>query len=117
VVEDNTINQMVVRWSLEQLGCQVTVADDGIVAIQTLDESRFDMVLMDCEMPGLDGYQTTHRIRLKEDAMQRIPIVAITAHATQGARERCLAAGMDDYLPKPIRRPDLERILGRWIPN
>ena len=117
VVEDNPINQKVVRWSLEQLGCRVTVADDGLNAIQTLNEGPFDMVLMDCEMPGLDGYQTTGRIRLKEDAMQRVPIIAVTAHATQGARERCLAAGMDDYLPKPIRRQDLERVLVRWVSN
>jgi signal transduction histidine kinase/CheY-like chemotaxis protein len=117
VVEDNPINQKVVRWSLQQMGCKVEVASDGQAAIDFLEKTKVDLLLMDCEMPGMDGFQTTQHIRRSEDAMSRLPIIALTADATQGAAERCLDAGMDDYLSKPFRRADLLRVLQRWVPS
>ncbi|MDE0883362.1 MAG: response regulator, partial [Myxococcota bacterium] len=117
VVEDNPINQKVVRWSLQQMGCKVEVASDGQAAIDFLEKTKVDLLLMDCEMPGMDGFQTTQHIRRSEDAMSRLPIIALTADATQGAAERCLGAGMDDYLSKPFRRADLLRVLQRWLPS
>ena len=76
-----------------------------------------DLIIMDCEMPGMSGYEVTQNIRRTENAMSRLPIVALTAHATIGARERCLDAGMDDYLAKPFRKADLQRVLERWLPS
>ena len=116
VVEDNPINQKVARWSLEQLGCTVKVAADGTSALRQLEDEHVDLVIMDCEMPGMSGYEITQNIRRTEDAMSRLPIIALTAHATLGARERCLEAGMDDYLAKPFRKADLQRVLERWLP-
>ena len=116
LVEDNPINQKVARWNLEQLGCNVSVAADGQAALSWLADHAPDLVIMDCEMPGMSGYEVTKSIRRGEDAMTRLPIVALTAHATAGARERCIEAGMDDYLAKPFRKADLQRILERWLP-
>ena len=117
LVEDNPINQKVARWSLEQLGCTVKVASDGLSALKRLEQEQVDLIIMDCEMPGMSGYEVTQNIRRTENAMSRLPIVALTAHATIGARERCLDAGMDDYLAKPFRKADLQRVLERWLPS
>ncbi|RYG45322.1 response regulator, partial [bacterium] len=111
LVEDNPVNQMVVRDLLIHRGCHVESAGDGAQAVEAALHRPFDLVLMDVQMPRMDGYEATRRLR---DAGVRIPIVAMTANALEGDRERCLSAGMDDYLPKPVRPPDLLAAIARW---
>jgi CheY-like chemotaxis protein/HPt (histidine-containing phosphotransfer) domain-containing protein len=117
VVDDGTTNQKVGRLMLENLGCRVDVAANGKEAIQMLDLLPYDAVFMDCEMPEMDGYEATAEIRRKHTGAKRLPIIAMTAKAITGDRERCLAAGMDDYISKPVRVEDLEAALQRWIPE
>jgi CheY-like chemotaxis protein len=114
VVEDNLINQKVVSRMLQNFGCEAEVAGNGAEALKALDRARYDLILMDCQMPEMDGYQATAEIRRRDNGQQRIPIVALTAHAMQGDREKCLAAGMDDYLSKPIDPKALTSLLRRW---
>jgi CheY-like chemotaxis protein len=104
LVEDNLVNQMLARRLLEKLGASVTIADTGVSAIEQLRQQSFHLVLMDCQMPEMDGYEATQRIRAggAGSAMAHVAIIALTANALTGDRERCLAAGMDDYLVKPI---------------
>jgi TMAO reductase system sensor TorS len=123
LVEDNEVNQKVARMVLAHFGCAVEVANNGSEAIELLRQDSYDLVFMDCQMPVMDGFQTTARIRECEQAAgtgqpaRRLPIVALTAHAVDGDRERCLAAGMDDYLSKPFARQDMAKILHRWLPG
>ena len=117
VVDDGTTNQMVGRLMLENLGCHVDVAANGKEAVEMLDLLPFDAVFMDCEMPEMDGYEATAEIRRRQAGQRRLPIIAMTAKAINGDRERCLAAGMDDYISKPVRMEDLEAALERWIPD
>jgi CheY-like chemotaxis protein len=95
----------------------VDVASDGEEALRLLDAARYDLVFMDCMMPGLDGYAATAELRRREAGQARLPVVAMTANAMQGDRERCLAAGMDDYVSKPVSRDILRDVLGRWLPE
>ncbi|MDP8236920.1 MAG: response regulator [Candidatus Erginobacter occultus] len=117
VAEDNPVNQQVARGMLKKLGYVPRVVADGKEALAVLAEEPFDLVLMDVQMPVLDGLQATEKIRdpASEVLDHRIPIVALTAHALKGDRERCLEAGMNDYLPKPITLPALEAILEKWL--
>ena len=112
--EDNPVNQRVLRRLLERLGCSVDLASDGAEAVSRLESGEYDLVLMDCQMPGIDGFEATRRIRSLAGSKARIPIVAVTAHALEGDRERCLAAGMDDYVTKPLRPDSLARIVERF---
>ena len=118
LAEDNKINQRVAKLLLTRLGAKVTVADDGEMAVAKLKEKRPDLVLMDVQMPGMDGFQATEAIRQEEAGQkgQRLPIIALTANAMAGDRERCLAVGMDDYLSKPLREKDLIPVVSRWLP-
>ncbi len=116
VVEDNPVNQLVIETLLRRRGFLVDRASDGLEALARLDHSLHDAVFMDCQMPNLDGYEATARIRTAENGERHVPIVAMTAHALAGDRERCLRAGMDDYLSKPIRTEDLDPVLERWLP-
>ncbi|MCB8958156.1 MAG: response regulator [Nocardioides sp.] len=116
VVEDGEINQLVATGILESLGYDVTVADDGLLALEELDRATYDAVLMDVRMPNLDGYGATAEIRRREGAERHTPIIAMTASAIEGDREECLAAGMDDYVSKPIDRASVDAVLGRWVP-
>ena len=117
VVEDNEINQLVAAGLLENLGCTVDVASDGVEAVQLLSRPHeYGVVLMDCRMPRLDGFDATRRIRRQEPVGRRVPIIAMTASAMAGERERCLDAGMDDYLTKPIDTGELERAIREWAP-
>jgi len=113
LVEDNTVNQLVAQGMLHNLGCEVATADDGRIAMDKLLVDDFDLVLMDCQMPVLDGFSATRMIR---DRGQDIPIIALTANAVAGDRERCLAVGMDDYLGKPFTLDSLRQVLIRWLP-
>ena len=117
LVEDNAVNQKLALAMLKKLGYQAEVAVDGQEAVDRLSEERFALVLMDCQMPVLDGYEATRVIRDPESSVlqHRIPIVAMTANAMQGDREKCIAAGMDDYLAKPIRPADLGEKLEAWL--
>ncbi|HET7722413.1 MAG TPA: response regulator, partial [Acidimicrobiales bacterium] len=113
IVEDNEVNQRVAAALVERLGYVANVVGDGIEALEALDRHPYDVVLMDCQMPRMDGYEATTEIRRREGD-QRTPIIAMTASAMASERDRCLAVGMDDHLPKPIRRDALEAVLGRW---
>jgi signal transduction histidine kinase/DNA-binding response OmpR family regulator len=122
LAEDNEVNQEVAIAMLEDLGCRVHAVSNGRLAVESAARRRFDLVLMDCQLPEVDGFEATARIRAWErDAMAggggrgRLPIVALTAHAMQGDRERCLAAGMDDHLTKPFSREQLGVVIARWV--
>lgn len=116
VVEDNAINQMVVANMLESLGLEVKTAGNGVEALEMLEKYSFDIILMDCQMPEMDGYQCTQRIRRDErQQLASIPIVALTANAMREDREYCLAAGMNDYLSKPVTLQILRDKLQRWL--
>jgi two-component system, sensor histidine kinase and response regulator len=115
VAEDNEVNQLVICGMLAKRGFATDVAADGAQALAMLADGDYAAVFMDCQMPELDGYEATARIRAGEPAGERIPIFAMTAHAMAGDRERCLEAGMDDYLSKPLRGGDLDAVLERWL--
>ena len=115
LVEDAAINQQVASAMLAAMGCQVVLAQDGVAAVQHAVAQRFDVILMDCQMPVLDGFGATAQIRQAEGPGHRVPIVALTANALNGDRERCLAAGMDDYLAKPFTSAALRERLCHWV--
>lgn len=117
LVEDNPVNLMVAQRLLQVLGAECETAGNGQVALEKLDQAQFDLVLMDCQMPVLDGYSATRRWRELEQerkATRRLPIVAMTANAMAGDRQKCLDAGMDDYLAKPVTKVELEQCITRW---
>ena len=116
VAEDSPVNQIVAARALERLGCRAEVVHDGEQALAALGAGRYDAVLMDCQMPRLDGYAATKELRRREAGSQRTPVIAMTANAMAGDRERCQAAGMDDYVSKPMRHRELAEALRRWIP-
>ncbi len=115
VVEDNPVNQRVVTLLLQRFGCEVDVADNGLLALEATARSAYDLILMDCQMPEIDGFEATRRIRAQEKE-RRVPIIALTASALSGEREHCLSAGMDDYLSKPVRSDLLLEKLRIWLP-
>ena len=115
LVEDNPVNQLVAKGMLVKLGCEVQVAVQGAEALALLEGPAFDLVLMDCNMPVMDGYEASRRIR-QDGRWPDLPIVALTANAMPEERERCRAAGMDDYLAKPFRREELLALLDHWAP-
>ena len=114
LAEDNPINQKVATRMLQKLGCNVDLATDGGEAVRLASKAAYDLVLMDCQMPEMDGYEATARIRALPDGHGRMPIVAMTANAMTIDRDRCLHAGMDDHLPKPIHLSALAAALSRW---
>jgi len=115
LAEDNPVNQKVACRILEKLGYRVDVAADGQAAFDAWQSGRYHLILMDCQMPVMDGYETTRKIREQESGGKHIPIIALTAHAMKGADNECRAAGMDDYLSKPIDREQLQEALNRWL--
>ena len=116
LVEDNPVNQTIASTLLKRIGCEVDVAQDGAVAVERWRDGNYDLVLMDCQMPVMDGYDATRAIRSIEAALARprTPVVALTANALSGDRELCLAAGMDDHLGKPFTVELLRAMLERW---
>lgn len=124
VAEDERVNQQLLRAMLDGLGYRVTMTNNGSEALEAAAQNRFDLVLMDCQMPVMDGYEATRIIREQEaqrspplagQASARLPIVALTADALKGDRERCLASGFDDYLSKPYTRQQLRDVIQRWL--
>jgi signal transduction histidine kinase/CheY-like chemotaxis protein len=120
LVEDQPVNAMVAQALLEHFGLQVSTVANGALALASLEQHRPDLVLMDCQMPEMDGWEATRRWRVLEAAQPtqtRLPIIALTANAVQGDRERCLAAGMDGYLAKPFEPATLHALLSQWLPQ
>ena len=116
LVDDNAVNLKVAKKMLEKYGLIVQCVSNGLEAVKAFQQGSLDAIFMDCQMPELDGYEATGRIRgMEEDDDTRIPIVAMTANAMKGDREKCLDAGMDDYVSKPIQKSELERILNKWL--
>jgi two-component system, sensor histidine kinase and response regulator len=116
VAEDQPINQLVIERLLARRGINAECVGDGREVLARLQQREYDLIFMDCQMPHLDGYQTTRVIRRREVEGKRVPIVALTGHALEGDRQQCLAAGMDDYLAKPLREAELYKVLARWLP-
>ncbi|RON84795.1 response regulator [Pseudomonas fluorescens] len=114
LVEDNPVNQTVIEAMLRSLGFTVSVATDGAQAVRSAEGNDFEVILMDCRLPIIDGYEATRQIR-QLPGRGEVPIIALTANALQGDRETCLSAGMNDYLAKPFKRNDLQQILQRWV--
>ena len=119
VVEDSVVNQQVAAGLLAAYGCEVTVVGCGDEALAVLAETEYDVIFMDCQMPEMDGFETTTAIRQRERANgdKRVPIVALTADALEGTREKCISVGMDDYLSKPFTDVALQSVVERWLPT
>jgi CheY-like chemotaxis protein len=115
LAEDNLVNQKVALKILEKFGLHAEVAATGQEALDRLDRTPYDLIFMDCQMPEMDGFEATRLIRSRE--VGHIPIIAMTANAMVGDRERCLEAGMDDYISKPVRVEAVQGALERWLPS
>jgi CheY-like chemotaxis protein len=116
LVDDNAVNQKVAVMMLKKLGYHADVAKNGQEALQLIDERHYDLVFMDCIMPELDGLETTRILRSKGGYAATVPVIAMTANAFIEDRKACLAAGMSDYLSKPVRESELSRKLECWLP-
>ncbi|NNJ97356.1 MAG: response regulator [Gammaproteobacteria bacterium] len=114
LVEDNPINQMIAQKMLEKIGLESTVASDGQQALDRLAQGAFDAVLMDCQMPVMDGFEATRRIK-EQDVSLKLPIIAMTANVMEGDRDKCIEAGMNDYIGKPVIEAELKKVLLRWL--
>jgi len=117
IVEDNLVNQKVLQKMLQNFGIDSVVANNGQEAVETVGQHHFDLILMDVQMPVMDGLEATRLIREAETDGQHLPIMAMTASAMKGDQEKCMRVGMDDYLAKPINKKALEEKLGRWLPQ
>jgi len=116
VAEDNVVNQKVAALMLQHLGLRPDFAANGVEAVEMFSMAHYDLILMDCQMPQMDGYEAAQEIRRREGPGRRVAIIAMTAEAMAGSRENCLAAGMDDYISKPVKRSDLFAKLDLWVP-
>lgn len=111
------INQKVIERMVQKLGYQADLVANGKAAIDAASQSPYGLIFMDCQMPEMDGFEACREIRRRESGTTHIPIVAITANAMKGDRERCLEAGMDDYVSKPFKQDDLKNVIQKWIPQ
>jgi CheY-like chemotaxis protein len=114
IAEDNPVNQRLARLQVQRLGFEVDVVGNGQEALEALENLAYALVLMDCQMPGMDGYAATRELRRREAGQRHLPVIAMTANAFSSDREVCLSAGMDDYLSKPVSLRGLEAMLDRW---
>lgn len=114
LVDDDSINQVVAQNFLKSLGCKIDLAENGQEAVSLFSRYQYDLIFMDCSMPVMDGYEATKQIRKQERDTHHVPIVALTAHAMEGDKDKCLNAGMDDYLSKPLRKENLEKMLSKY---
>lgn len=112
IVDDNVLNQKVALRQLQKLGFAADAAGNGLEAVHALDRIAYDLVLMDCQMPKMDGYEATAEIRSRGT---KTPVIALTASASDSDRDRCLRAGMNDFLPKPVREAELASMIERWL--
>ena len=115
MAEYNLINQTVAMRMLQRLGCDVRIACNGCEALEMLQAEHFDLVFMDCQMPVMDGFEATGRVRALSGAVGAMPIVALTANAMESDRQDCLKAGMNDFISKPLKMQELQVILERWV--
>jgi CheY-like chemotaxis protein len=115
VVEDHPINQQLMRAILEKMGCHIEMAENGEIALELLEKRKYELIFMDIQMPVMDGYETTRQILLRYPAEERPVIIAMTANALQGDKERSLAIGMDAYITKPIRSDIIEKAIEKWM--
>ncbi|HEY0684797.1 MAG TPA: ATP-binding protein [Steroidobacter sp.] len=115
VAEDNAVNRLLVKRMFEKLGCRIDLAGNGREAVEMASQLRYDIIFMDCLMPELDGYSATQALRQTERPERRVPIIALTANAMADDRAKCLAAGMDDHLSKPVSREEIRKTLQRWV--
>ena len=115
IAEDNLINQTVLKKIVEKLGCTTFIANNGSEAIDIMNEESVDLIFMDCQMPKVDGYEATQEIRENESNSTHIPIIAVTANAMEGDKEKCFAAGMDSYLKKPINISDIKKAFDQYL--
>jgi signal transduction histidine kinase/ligand-binding sensor domain-containing protein/CheY-like chemotaxis protein len=115
VAEDNIVNQKVAKKQIEKLGYRVDVVASGLEVLDAIRRIRYDMILMDCQMPEMDGYEATRQIReIETGSEERMPIIAMTANAMQGEKDKCIECGMDDYISKPVRQVELEAMINKW---
>jgi CheY-like chemotaxis protein len=119
LAEDSLANQILARALLRMTGCEVSIAADGSEAVQAQSYRTFDLIFMDCHMPGMDGWEATRRIRRREHelSLKRVPIVALTADTSKAARDACVDAGMDGFMNKPYDRAQLTEVVTRWLPE
>jgi two-component system, sensor histidine kinase and response regulator len=117
IAEDNPVNQKVARRQVEKMGYEADVVENGREALEALSRKRYDAILMDCQMPEMDGFAATAAIRVREQESDcpRLPVIALTANALAGEDAVCLAAGMDDYISKPFKTETLQRVLTKWV--
>lgn len=116
VVEDYPLNAELIKEMLEMMGCKVEIAENGVIALEMLKNADYQIVFMDVQMPKMDGMEATGLIRKFDGKKALIPVVALTANALQGDREKYLAAGMDDFISKPLKFAEIERVLARFCP-
>lgn len=115
LAEDTLVNQQFAEMVLEEMEIEVEIAEDGLKTVQLWQQGKFDLILMDCFMPEMDGYEATRKIRLFEKEQKHIPIIAVTANVVESAKQDCLNAGMDDFLSKPYEDVELGNVLSRWL--